>query len=149
MHTVENWLKFILRFNGVLYTLSVVAALMPQSWLVWCVSKVEPGHHVGLLVSFLVRALSLYFFLVGLLLITFAKDVRHYKVPIRIFAVWCLIAVFSIGIYAFLHLPNIMKQWFFWAIVIDGMYALVTALAILVFQSRIQNDQSSEYDTNE
>jgi hypothetical protein len=43
VHTAENWLKFILRFNGVLATLAVVAVLMPQSWLVWCISKVEPG----------------------------------------------------------------------------------------------------------
>jgi hypothetical protein len=51
---------------------------MPQSWLVWCVSKVEPGLQVALLVSYLARALSLLFVLVGLLMIKFAKDVRRY-----------------------------------------------------------------------
>ena len=49
VHTAENWLKFILRFNGILAVMAIVAVLMPQSWLVWCVSKVEPGLNVGLL----------------------------------------------------------------------------------------------------
>jgi hypothetical protein len=128
--------------------IGVVAVLMPQSWLIWCVSKVEPGLHVDLLVSYLSRALSLYFFLVGLLLIVFAKDVRHYKAPIRIITVWCLFATLSFGIYAFLYLPYIMKQWFFWFIVIDGIYSLVTVLAILILQSGIENDHSSKHGFN-
>ena len=99
LHTAKNWLKFILRFNGILAVLAVVAVLMPQSWLVWCVSKVEPGLQVGLLVSYLARALSMFFVLVGILLIEFAKDVERYKTPIRIIPIWCLFAIFSFGIY--------------------------------------------------
>jgi len=137
--TAKNWLKFILRFNGILAALAVVAVLMPQSWLVWCVSKVEPGLHVGLLVSYLARALSMFFVLVGILLIEFAKDVERYKTPIRIIPIWCLFAIFSFGICVSTSLPHITEQWFFWAITIDGVYSLVMIIAVLILQSRIEN----------
>ncbi len=146
MHTAENWLKFILRFNGVLATLAVVAVLMPQSWLVWCVWRVEPGLQVGLLVSYLARALSLYAFLAGLLFLVFAEDVRRYKVPIRTMAVWCLFAIFSFGIYVSSHLSYVVKQWFFWFIVGDATYSLLFVVTILLLQSRIEDSESSEHD---
>jgi len=147
-HTAEKWLKFILRFNGILAVMAIVAVLMPQSWLVWCVSKVERGLPVGLLVSYLARALSLYAFLAGLLFLTFAKDVKRYKAPIRVMAVWCIFAILAFGLYVSAYLPYLVKQWFFWFIVSDAAYSLVTVTAILVLQSRIENDKSSTDEAN-
>jgi hypothetical protein len=148
LHTPKNWLKFILRFNGILAALAIVAVLMPQSWLVWCVSKVEPGLKVGLLVSYLARALSMFFVLVGFLLIEFAKDVERYKTPIRIIPIWCLFAIFSFGIYASKNLPYVTKQWFFWAITIDGVCSLIMITAVLALQSRIENANSPKKEAN-
>jgi hypothetical protein len=142
VYTAEDWLKFILRFNGGFATLAVVAVLMPQSWLVWCVSKVEPGLQVGLLVSYLARALSLYAFLAGLLFLVFAEDVKRYRVPIRTMAVWCLFAILCFGIYVSSHLSYVVKQWFFWFIVADAIYSLLFVVTVLVLQSRIEDSES-------
>ncbi len=147
-HTAESWLTFILRINGCFAVVAIVAVLMPQSWLVWCVSKVEPGLNVGLLVSYLARALSLYAFLAGLLFLTFAQDVRRYKSPIRVMAVWCIFCIFAFCLYASQNLSYIAKQWFFWFIVGDATYSLVTVLAILVLQTRIDSDPSRSHEAN-
>jgi hypothetical protein len=99
---------------------------------------------VGLLVSYLARALSLYAFLAGLLFLVFAGDVRRYRTPLRVMAFWCLFAIFAFSLYATPHLSHLMRQWFFWFIVSDATYSLIFVLAILVLLSRIENDKSFE-----
>jgi hypothetical protein len=149
VRTHESWLKFILRFNGVFATFAIVAVLMPQSWLVWCVSHVEPGLQVGLLVSYLARALSLYAFLMGLLFLVFANDVRRYRVPISIIAVWCLFAIACFGLYVIPSLSALLSHWFFWFIVGDASYSLLMVVTILVLQFRIAEGDSSTNDVNQ
>lgn len=136
-HTATNWLKLILRLNGCFAIMAVVAVLMPQSWLAWCVSRVERGAQAGLLVSYLARALALYAFLAGLLFLTFAQDVKRFRVPIRVMALWCIFSVFAFGLYVLPYLDALMNQWFFWFIVGDAAYSLIFVLAILVLQARI------------
>ncbi len=63
-------------------------------------------------------------------------------------AVWCLFAILSFGLYAVPYLPHIIKQWFFWFIVGDAAYSLVTVLAILVLQSRIGDGESSRSEAD-
>jgi hypothetical protein len=139
MSRSEKYLKFILRLNGVLAAMAVVAVFMPQSWLVWCVARVEPNRSVGFLVSYLARALSMYFVLAGVLLLVFAGDVNRYRVPIACVAVWVLCAILSFGICCVGHLSQLTPQWFFWFVVGDATYSLLLALAILVLQSRLRH----------
>ena len=148
MSSSEKWLKFILRFNGYLAVGAVFAVLMPQSWLVWCVSNVEPGFQVGLLVSYLARALSMFFVLTGLFMIEFAKDVKRYKRAIRVIPIWCLFAISSFGIYASINLGYVVKHWFFWAVMIDGLYSLIFIAAIVILQSKMETLESSTQKTN-
>ena len=148
MTSSEKWLKLILRFNGYLALGAVFAVLMPQSWLVWCVSKVEPGLQVGLLVSYLARVLSVFFVLFGLFMIEFSKDVIRYKTAIRIIPIWCLFSMFSYGIYACMHLGYVIKQWFFWAVMIDGLYSIVFIIAIIMLQSKMESPEQSKHKAN-
>lgn len=133
-HAAEHWLTLILRLNGYFAIMAIVAVLMPQSWLVWCISKVEPGVQVGLLVSYLARALALYALLAGLLFLTFARDVRRFRDPIRVMAFWCIFSICAFGLYVLPYLNAMMDQWFFWFIVGDAIYSLILVVTILVLQ---------------
>jgi hypothetical protein len=138
----EKCLKFILRLNGALAIMAVVAVFMPQSWLVWCVGKVEPDLFAGFLVSYLARALSMYFVLAGVLLLIFSGDVDRYRVPITCVAFWVLFAILSFGTYCIGHLPELSSQWFFWFVVGDATYSLLFAIAILLLQLRIRHGKN-------
>ena len=56
------------------------------------------------LVEFLARFLSLFYMLLGALLLLFARDVRRYATPIRIVAWWCL---FSVGVFFWFAVPAV------------------------------------------
>jgi len=144
MSSSENWLKFLLRFSGILGIMAILAVVMPQSWLVWCVAKVEPGLSAGFLVSYLARALSAFYFFQGILLLVFATDVKHYKIPIRFTAIWCIVAVLCMSISLCTQfrpaLFHLRQYWFFWFVAFDGTFGLVTAVACLVLLSRKEDD---------
>ncbi len=90
----------------------------------------------------------MFFVLTGLFMIEFAKDVRRYKRAIRVIPIWCLFAISSFGVYASMNLGNVVKQWFFWAILIDGLYSLVFIAAIFILQSKMETLESSTQKTN-
>ena len=137
----ERYLTFILRLNGALAIMAVVAVVMPHTWLVWCVSRVDPDLPVTFLVAYLARSLSMFFVLVGIFLVIFADDVNRYRLPITCVAVWVLCAILCFGICSWAYLPQLMKYWFFWFVVADASLSLFFALAILAFQARMRHAQ--------
>jgi hypothetical protein len=139
----EKCLKFILRLNGVLAMMAVVAVVMPHAWLAGCVSKVEPGLPVEFVVGYLARSLSMFFVLVGAFLVIFSTDVLRYRVPITVVAIWILMAIFCFGAYSWPYLSDLSKQWFFWFVVGDATWSFVFALAILVLQLRVWHEKAS------
>ena len=139
----ERFLKFILRLNGVLAILAIGAVLMPHSWLVWCVSRVEPELHVGFLVSYLARSLSMFFVLVGIFLLIFAMDVRLYRRAITCTAWWVVGAIVCFVAYCWPYLSDLMAYWFFWFVVGDAAFSLVFAAAILVCQFLIRHGEET------
>jgi hypothetical protein len=141
VRSAESWLKFVLRLNGVLAAMAFVAVVMPQSWLVWCIGRTEPDLSVGFLVSYLARVLSAFFFLAGILLLVFSRDVNHYRVPIRCVAIWCVVTFAGVVIHVPPFLHHLVKQWFFWFVVADCVWGLATAFAILVLQARMRADR--------
>jgi hypothetical protein len=141
MRTAEWWLKLILRFNGYLSLPAFISVIMPQSWLAWCVSYVEPETPVGLLVSYLARAVSGLVVFQGAMLLVFATDVRRYRPPIRVTMAIVLLILASTGAIAAQHWGQIKGMWFAWFMVADGTYALFTAVCVLILQHRIGGEE--------
>ena len=132
MRKAEMWVKLLLRIIGVSAVLAVVPAVMPQSWLVWCVGKAEPGTSVTLLITYLARLLSAYYTLLGVLLLVFAGDVRRYAPAIRTVVIWCLLAAAFLVGGLLIVIPGSSRNWFFWFIFSDGCFGIVFSICILL-----------------
>lgn len=145
----EKCLKSILRLNGILGIMAVVAVVMPHAWLAGCVSKVEPGLPVEFLVGYLARSLSMFFVLVGTFLVIFSTDVVRYRVPITVVAIWILMAILCFGAYSWPYLSDLSKQWFFWFVVGDAAWSFAFALAILVLQFRVSHEKAGGSDAEQ
>jgi hypothetical protein len=110
---------------------------MPHSWLVYFVQYAEPGTPVKVLVSYLARLLSAFYVLLGLMFLVFATDVRRYAAPIRLVALWSLMAVVGFAIYG---VPALIKGgfgWFLWFAAGDVAFGFTLAVTILLLQWRI------------
>lgn len=136
-HSSEFWLKLILRFNGYLSLPAFTAVIMPQSWLIWCVSYVEPETPVRLLISYLARGLSGLVVFQGAMLLVFATDVRRYRAPICVAMATILLLILALGAMVAQYWGQIKGQWFAWFVAADMVYALITAVCVLILQNRI------------
>jgi hypothetical protein len=144
VNVAERRLKLLLRVVGIVSLPAVVAVFMPHSWLVRNVEIVEPGTPVRVLVSYLARLLSAYYFLQGGLLLIFASDVRRYARPIRWVVVCWLLAVVAFVIYG---APVLVKGgfgWFIWFVASDVAFGFTLAVAILLLQWRISVNDSKQ-----
>jgi hypothetical protein len=134
MNRAERALKLLLRVVGIVTLPAVVAVFMPYSWLVCSVQYAEPGTPVKVLVSYLARLLSAYYFLLGLMFLVFATDVRRYAAPIRLVTLWLLMAVVGFVIYG---VPALVKGgfgWFIWFAAGDVAFGFTLAVAVLLLQ---------------
>lgn len=143
MSAAERWLKLLLRINGVLAVMAVVAVVMPHAWLVWCVAKVDPDLPVRALVSYPARMLSAFFVLLGAMMLVCATDVRRHARAIRLVALWCYFVAAAMGAQAIPHLSLLLRNWFFWCLAADGLYGLALATAILLLQRRLARQEAS------
>ena len=137
MNKTERALKLLLRVVGIVSLPAIIAVFMPHSWLVRGVELAEPGTPVKVLVSYLARLLSAYYFLQGGLLIIFATDVRRYAVPIRWVMICWLVAVSAFLIYGVPALVRGGFGWFIWFVAGDVAFGLVMAVAVLLLQRQI------------
>ena len=137
MSTGERYLKLLLRVVGILTLPAIVAVFMPHSWLVRGTELAEPGTPVKVLVSYLARLLSAFYVLLGAMMLIFSADVRRYAAPIRLIALWSLMAVGGFLIYG---APALVKGgfgWFIWFVAGDVAFGFTLAVAILLLQRRI------------
>jgi hypothetical protein len=141
MNTAERYLKLLLRVIGITCLPAIVAVFMPYSWLVRSVELAEPGTAVKVLVSYLARLLSAFYVLLGGMMVLFSVDVRRYAGPIRLIALWSLMAVLGFLIFG---VPILFKGgfgWFIWFVTGDVAFGFFMAVAILLLQWRIaKND---------
>lgn len=137
MNKTERALKLLLRLVGIVSLPAIIAVFMPHSWLARGVELAEPGTPVKVLVSYLARLLSAYYFLQGGLLLIFASDVRRYAVPIRWVMICWLGAVSAFLIYGVPVLVRGDFGWFIWFVAGDVAFGFVIAVAILILQWRI------------
>ena len=144
MNRAERALKLLLRVVGISTLPAIIAVFMPHSWLVWSTGFAEPGTPVKVLVSYLARLLSAYYVLLGLMFLVFATDVRRYTGPIRLVALWSLMAVVGFVIYG---VPFFVKGgfgWFLWFVASDAAFGFTLAVAILLLQRYIAKDDDRQ-----
>ena len=144
MNSTERHLKLLLRVVGIVALPAIVAVFMPHSWLVRGTEFAEPGTPVKVLVSYLARLLSAFYVLLGLMFLVFATDVRRYAGPIRLVALWSLMAVVGFLFHAVGALTRGGLGWFFWFVTGDVAFGFSFSVAILLLQRRI-----AEYDRRE
>jgi len=137
VNKTERALKILLFVIGIVSLPAVIAVFMPYSWLVQGVELAEPGTPVKVLVSYLARLLSAYYFLQGGLLIIFATDVRRYAVPIRWVMICWLGAVSAFLIYGVPVLVRGGFGWFIWFVAGDVAFGFAFAVAVLLLQRQI------------
>jgi hypothetical protein len=136
----ERYLKLLLRVIGIVTLPAIVAVFMPHSWLVYSAQCAEPSTEVKVLVSYLARLLSAFYVLLGVMFLVFATDVRRYAGPIRLVALWSLMAVVGFVIYGVPAIARGGFGWFIWFVASDVAFGLFMAVAILLLQSRIARD---------
>jgi len=137
MSTGERYLKLLLRVVGILTLPAIVAVFMPHSWLVRGVELADPGTPVRVLVSYLARLLSAFYVLLGAMMVVFSIDVRRYAGPIRLVALWSLMAVIGFLIYGAPALAKGGFGWFIWFVAGDVAFGFTLAITILLLQWRI------------
>ena len=137
MSSAEKHLKLLLRVVGIVSLPAVVAVFMPHSWLVQGVEAAEPGTPVLVLVSYLSRLLSAFYVLLGAMMIIFSTDVRRYAGPIRLVALWSLMAVVGFLIHGVPALVEGGHGWFVWFVASDVAFGLALAIAVILLQGRI------------
>ena len=137
MNRTERALKLLLLVVGISTLPAIIAVFMPYSWLVRGVELAEPGTAVKVLVSYLARLLSAFYVLLGGMLVVFSTDVRRYSGPIRLVAVWSLMAVVGFVIYGVPALARGGFGWFIWFVAGDVAFGFSFAVAILLLQWRI------------
>lgn len=137
MNTAERYLKLLLLVVGIVSLPAIIAVFMPHSWLVRGVELAEPGTEVGVLVSYLSRLLSAFYTLLGGMLLVFSTDVRRYAGPIRLVALWSLMAVVGFLIPGVPALARGGFGWFIWFVAGDVAFGFSFAVAVLLLQRRI------------
>jgi hypothetical protein len=144
VNKTERALKLLLQVVGIVSLPAIIAVFMPYSWLVRGVELAEPGTPVRVLVSYLARLLSAFYVLLGLMFLVFAGDVRRYAVPIRLVALWSLMAVVGFLIYG---VPALVKGgfgWFIWFAAGDVAFGFTLAVTILLLQRRMAGYDSRQ-----
>ena len=137
MNVAERYLKLLLRVVGVFGLAAIVPVFMPHSWLVRGVELAEPGTRVHVLIPYLARLVSAYYVLLGGMLLIFSTDVRRYAGPIRLVALWSLVAVAAFVIHSISGLVKGGLGWFIWFVASDVAFGFAFAVAILLLQWRI------------
>lgn len=102
----NTWVRRIMLVLGALCLSAFAPAVMPHDWLAGAVRQFEPQTPVYVLVEFLARFVSLFYVLLGAMLVVCARDVRRYAAPIRVIAWWCVLGV---SVFAFFALPRVLS----------------------------------------
>lgn len=112
--TAEIGLKWLLRLIGISTIPALVAAVMPQSWLIFMLNKAQPGISSGILITYLSRMLMAMYFLIGLQCFVFASDIKRYRPLIWLMSVASII-IASAGLIAlFSAVRPEFRVGFFW-----------------------------------
>jgi len=125
-------LKWLLRFIGITTIPAFVAGIMPQSWLVFLIHKVEPGMPIGILVTYLARVLMLMYAFVGLQCFIIAADIKRYLPLIWVLSVGSVAATMAGLIALFAGVTPDHRTGLFWIVFGDFAEGLVQGVLLVV-----------------
>ena len=115
-------LKLLLRILGGAMILAVFAVVMPDSWLRLAVNEVEPGTRVYVLVEYLARGWSAFYFMTGCLVWLFSMDLPRYAPAGKLVGL-CYVILAGGGTlfvtWLALTTPQWEKPWFFWIVLFN------------------------------
>jgi hypothetical protein len=135
--TAESGLKWVLRFIAVTTIPAFIAAVTPQSWLVFLIHKAEPGMSIGILVTYLARGLMLMYAFVGLECFVFAADIRRYLPLIWIVGVGSSVAALIGLIVLFSTVSAGHRTGFFWVVFGDFTEGFAQGVLVVILLLRI------------
>jgi hypothetical protein len=137
--TAESGLKWLLRFVWLTTLPALFAAVVPQSWLAWLISKGAPGTETGILITYLARMLMLTYALVGLQCLIVSTDIRRYFPLIWVLGVGSLV-VAPIGLIVLVsQVPPDQRTGMFWIVFVDFAEGLAQAILMVVLLLRIRH----------
>jgi len=135
--TAESGVKWLLRFIAFTTLFALVAAVMPQPWLIYMIHKMDPEVPVGLFVTYLFRVLMGVFAFIGLFCVVASMDVHRYRPLIWILGVACLIGALAGLIALFIGVPPDQRIGFFWFAFVDLAEGLAQGLLLVALLLRI------------
>ena len=135
--TAESGLKWLLRLIALSTLFALVAAVMPQSWLVHFIHKADPAVPAGILVTYVFRMLMGMFVLAGLFCLVLSTDVHRYRPLIWILAVACLVGTLAGLTALFLAVPPDQRVGFFWVACVDQAEGLAQSVLLVILLWRI------------
>lgn len=130
--TAEFGLKWLLRFIAFTTLFALIAAVMPQAWLVHFVHKADPAVPVGLFVTYMFRMLMGIFAFVGLFCVVVSTDVQRYRPLIWVLSVVCLIGTLAGVITLLVAVPSDQRIGFFWFAFVDQAEGLAQSVLLVV-----------------
>ncbi len=126
-------LKVWLRIVGASMLLAIIAVFMPTSWLRDAIHSLEPDTQTTLLIQYLARALSMFYFMVGGLFWIFAGDIYRYAKPIH-FTAYCYVMACTIAL-MFVVIMQVtlggISEWLFFYMVTDFILSICMASSVL------------------
>jgi hypothetical protein len=132
MMTAESGVKWLLRFIAVTTLFALIAAVMPQPWLVHFIRMADPEVPVGIFVTYMFRMLMGMFVVAGLFCVMLSTDVQRYRPLIWILGVACLIGTLAGLIALFLAVPPDQRIGFFWFAFVDQAEGLAQSVLLVV-----------------
>jgi len=137
--TAESGVKWLLRFIAFTALFALIAAVMPQSWLIRFIHMADANLPVGIFVTYVLRMLMGMFVLAGLFCVVLSTDVRRYRPLIGILGAACLIGCLAGLIALFIGVPPDQRIGFFWFAFVDlaeGLAQSVLLVALLLHSPR-------------
>lgn len=140
----EFLLKAWLRIVATTMIFALMAVLMPTRWIEDAVDTLEPGTNATLLIQYLARALSMFYFMVGGLFWIFSTDIHRYAKPIH-FSAYCYIMASTIALMFIVTMQFTIggiSQILFSFMVTDFIAAIIMALIVLLLLFKCDTDFS-------
>tara|TARA_Y100001934_G_scaffold244114_1_gene301311 strand:- start:317 stop:787 length:471 start_codon:yes stop_codon:yes gene_type:complete len=140
-------LKLLLRILGGAMILAVFAVVMPDSWLRLAVNEVEPGTRVYVLVEYLARGWSSFYFMTGCLVWLFSTDLPRYAPAGKLVGL-CYVILAGGGTlfvtWLALTTPEWEKPWFFWIVLFNLGCGLGLGLPIYILYKITMNEGQTD-----
>ena len=141
--TAESGVKWVLRLIALSTLFVLIAAVMPQSWVVYFIHKADPAMPVGLFLTYVFRMLMGMFVVAGLFCAMLSTDVHRYRPLIWILSLACTIGTLAGLTALFLAVPPDQRIGFFWIAFVDQAEGLAQSVLLVILLLRVPRGSPS------